>query len=84
MSEHQKQFISETANSIGAVMDTIKFDGSMSVEECEKVRRQLYDAKSSLSMFANINPATRELELLSKSADLLEKALNAVSDSHLI
>jgi hypothetical protein len=84
MSEHQKQFISEIAKSIGDAMDKIKFNGSMSFDECEKVRRQIYDAKSSLSMFADINPATRELEFLSKSADLLEKAVNAVSDNHLI
>lgn len=84
MSEHQKQFISEIAKSIGAAMDKIKFNGSMSFEECEKVRRQLDDAKSSLSMFTEINPETRETVLLSQCANLVEKALNTLSDNHLI
>jgi hypothetical protein len=84
MNQHQKQFTSTTVNTLGALMGKIKFDGSMSGREIEQMRGQLYDAKSSLSVIGDVSPLTPELELLNRTACLLEKALNTASDSHLI
>lgn len=84
MKELQKKFISEIAQTVSSVIDRVKFDGSLSLDEVKKLRFELDGAKASLGRFVDINLETKETALLSQCTDLLEKSLNALSGNHLL
>lgn len=86
INEAQKQYLSETVKKLSGAMKKIKFTREMSRDEADAIRKDLDDVQGSLSVFADINPDVKQIELFKQAADLSEEALKVLTGSldHLI
>lgn len=68
--------------SLSAAMDKIKFNGSMTPADCEKVRSDIGNARASFAYLFDGEPDSGGLlDVITNITNLLEKAVN-VADGH--
>lgn len=68
---------------LSAAMAQIKFNDSLTVEDAEKIRGHIYEARSSISALADVNQDPNgQFSSLIKMADFLDKALYVATNDH--
>lgn len=75
-----KQILQNATAKLGAAMDKLEFS-SLTPEDAESIRDMVADARNSIAILADFEPDTGEFSVLLKTADLIEKAVNAADDS---
>jgi len=86
LNQHQKQFLSATVKKLSGAMKKIKFHSAISVDEAATIRKEIDDAKGSLSTFSDINPNVKHVDLFKQAADLIEElsTVFASRNQHLV
>ncbi|OAI12596.1 hypothetical protein A1359_13750 [Methylomonas lenta] len=82
---HQNLLLKSAASKIGGAMDKIKFNGSLSTDELQKIRTDIEEARSDLSVFSSVNQdPTGFSEALGRSIELMDRALQTLDSPNLI
>ena len=82
MSIQQNEMFQSSLKNLAAAIDKIKFNASMTAEECETIRSHIGNAKGELSILSGIEPDhDGKLLTLTKLADFMDNAMNALDDS---
>jgi hypothetical protein len=82
LNEIQKQYLSEIGQKLSGAMKKINLTRDMSHQEADAIRKELDSVQGALAVFSDINPETKQMELFKATADLSEKVLNVLTDSH--
>ncbi len=82
MNLQQNQLYQSGVANLNAAMDSIKFNGSVTPDECAKIRAHINNARSEFSTLSQVQPDhSGQFGALLKMADTLEKAVDSIDDS---
>lgn len=75
INQHHKHLLNKTVLKLTAAMGKFKFDGNMSHEEADALRKEIDQVKGELFSLSDINPDIKHIELFKEATDLLERVL---------
>ncbi|MCQ8105530.1 hypothetical protein NP590_15570 [Methylomonas sp. SURF-2] len=74
--------LQNAASKISSAMDRIKFDGSLTTDDFQKIRADVEEAKRDVNMFSHINQDPTGLATaLERSIELIDRTLHVLDDS---